>query len=215
MVFFYIVAVIVIIFAFVLAYSDRPVKNIYSAEIIERIQWTKEKYQHSGMSVGWNGCPRYYYRLKQVPSHVEIKFLVTFQDGHTEIISAIEGSEKCKSILKFLNKNSVKPQNHSSPTAPCSSSIKDNQICAGRYVFGKDIPCGKYNLIVVSGIGTIHFQKNNRDDWQQDIFENLGASAANHAKSYKNLSAEDGDELYVRGSIIIQISNATPIKIKD
>ena len=71
------------------------------ARIIERIQWSKDQYQHSGMSFGLSGNPRFYYRVKNVPTHVEVKFLVTFENGKSKTISTVEGSEKYYYLLEY------------------------------------------------------------------------------------------------------------------
>lgn len=76
-------------------------KGVATARIVERIQRTKDKYQHSGMSFGINGNPRLYYRVKNVPTYVEVKFLVTFENGKAKTISTIEGSKKYYYLLEY------------------------------------------------------------------------------------------------------------------
>ena len=209
-----IIGVVVVIVWIQVITQQSQVKNIQSAEIIDRIQWTKEKYQHSGISLGTRGGIRGYWRVKNVPTHVEVKFRVTDTDGKVKIVSANEGTERYNSIMQYVGQ----PKAQGAPIAP-QAMVKSvhppvgrNELCAGTYVFGEDILCGKYDLVAVSGGGQITFYKKEHPS-EMSIFENFGLTESWMAREHRNIQCESGDRISVTGSVVIKIHRSQPIEI--
>ena len=80
--------------------------KIVSAEVIERIQVTKDEYQRSGFSFGWHGGARMYWRVKQVPSHIEVIVEVAYNDGKRRVVSLREGSLRYHQIMAIAARRS-------------------------------------------------------------------------------------------------------------
>ena len=206
-----IAGIITIIYAIA---NNTKIKDIQSAEIVDRIQWTKEKYQHSGISLGTRGGIRGYWRVKNVPTHVEVKFRVTDTDGKVKFVSANEGTGLYNSIMQYVGQ----PEAQSAPIAPQAlvksvyPPVGRNELCAGTYVFGEDISCGKYDLVAVSGGGQITFCKKEHPS-EMSIFENFGLTESWMSREHRNIQCESGDRIRVTGSVVIKIHRSQPIEI--
>lgn len=86
-------AIIAIVIAVIgIHVSNTELENIQSVSLVDEIQWTKKQYYNSGFSVGMKGNPRFYYRSKNVPHHVEAKFRVRYKDGKVKTISRNKGT---------------------------------------------------------------------------------------------------------------------------
>jgi len=82
-------------------------------------------------------------------------------------------------------------------------------IGAGRYVFGEDIPNGKYNLKVVSGRGMLKIQTNGKnEEWL-----NLGLDDG-FAKAYNGLALPQGHYFSLDGDLQVEISKSKMIEIE-
>lgn len=119
-------------------------RNIVSADIIDRFIETKERFRTSGFSIGSRGGTRFYWRAKNEPVCAKLVFNVTYENGRTKKVTAIEGSKKCKTILKYVGfwkKDSKDVDNAPSQVAstqienapPAINLIKDEQIAEGKY----------------------------------------------------------------------------------
>lgn len=83
---------------------------------------------------------------------------------------------------------------------------------AGKYVFGEDIPEGKYNLKAISGSGLLKIQEiiegQSTEDWM-----NFGVTKE-CAKTYHSLSLPKGQYFAVTGNVVFEITKATMIEIE-
>lgn len=88
-------------------------------------------------------------------------------------------------------------------------------IGAGKYVFGEDIPMGKYNLKVIRGNGRLSIQAEaatDSDDIDED-FIYLGDDN-NYAKSYTGLSLPEGWYFSLDGNVEVEISKSKMLEIE-
>lgn len=93
---------------------------------------------------------------------------------------------------------------------------KKAQIPAGDYIFGEDIPAGKYNLKAIRGTGNLWFFKNGNK--QPDVSFMFGTNddgGTFYNEEYWNLRAEDGDRLKIEGSTITEITEAGKIEFTN
>ena len=206
-----IVGIIAIIYVIA---NNTKIKDIQSAEIVDRTQRTKEKYQHSGISLSTRGGVRGYWRVKTVPTHVEVKFSVTDTDGKVKFVSTNEGTERYNYIMQYVGQPNVKdapiePQEMVKSVHP---PVRRNELCSGTYVFGEDIACGKYDLVAVSGGGQIALYKKEHPS-EMSIFENFGLTESWMSREHRNIQCESGDRIMVTGSVVIKIHRSHPIEI--
>lgn len=84
---------------------------------------------------------------------------------------------------------------------------------AGKYVFGVDIPEGKYNLKAISGSGMLQIQKLMDGSWDEEWI-NFGIE--NHcAKTYHGLSLPKNKYFEVTGNVVFEITRAKMIEIES
>lgn len=83
---------------------------------------------------------------------------------------------------------------------------------AGKYVFGVDIPEGKYNLKAVSGSGMLQIQKLIDGTWDEEWI-NFGVEK-HCAKTYHGLSLPKNKYFAMTGNVVFEISKATMIEIE-
>ena len=82
-------------------------------------------------------------------------------------------------------------------------------IGAGKYIFGEDIPLGKYTLKAVSGNGTLSFPQDDGEYWI-----NLGVDDYS-AKSFTGLSLEQGMYFTLDGNVEVEITKTKMIEIEE
>lgn len=83
---------------------------------------------------------------------------------------------------------------------------KHSQIGAGKYVFGKNIPLGDYNLKVICGNGFLTLGNENEN------YVYLGIEDGS-AKTYNNLSNESMDWFSLDGNLICEITKSTILNV--
>ena len=81
------------------------------------------------------------------------------------------------------------------------------KLAAGRYVFGEDIPEGKYNLKAISGDGTLRIPK--RVDENTFHMEMMFFGVARgSAKTYYGLSLPKGMYFEVTDTVVCEITKS-------
>ncbi|MBR5529595.1 MAG: restriction endonuclease [Oscillospiraceae bacterium] len=83
---------------------------------------------------------------------------------------------------------------------------------AGKYIFGVDIPEGKYNLKAISGSGMLQIQKLMDGTWDEEWI-NFGIEE-HCAKTYHGLSLPKNKYFEVTGNVVFEITKATMIEIE-
>ena len=83
-------------------------------------------------------------------------------------------------------------------------------IGAGKYVFGEDIPLGKYNLKVISGEGMLTIRDGKTED--DETWINMGTSR-DYAHEYRNLSLKGGYFFSLDGNLQVEISKSKMLEI--
>lgn len=81
------------------------------------------------------------------------------------------------------------------------------EIGSGKYVFGKNIPVGSYDLKALSGSGML--------SWKIDGdfgFESFGVEEGD-AKTYYNMSGEEGDFFMLENNVVVEITKSKPLII--
>ena len=83
---------------------------------------------------------------------------------------------------------------------------------AGKYVFGVDIPEGRYNLRAISGDGMLLIQKLMNGSWDEEW---MYFGVENHsARTYHGLSLPKNKYFEVKGDVVFEITKATMIEIE-
>ena len=87
------------------------------------------------------------------------------------------------------------------------------KLGAGKYVFGEDIPEGKYNLKAISGDGTLYIprQLDDKTYHMQMIFFGMSKGST---KTYYGLSLPKGLYFEVTDNVVFEITKSTPIEIE-
>ena len=80
---------------------------------------------------------------------------------------------------------------------------------AGRYVFGKNLPNGMYDIFVLSGEGLLTITRH--DDEQSWIW--LGTKKK--AKEYRGIDSEVVKSFTLNGDVEVRIAKAQMIEIED
>lgn len=124
----------------------------------------------------------------------------TFSPSPSTMIHATENEFQHKQII--TDKHSK-----SSEDFPMATTLG-----AGKYIFGVDIPEGKYNLKAISGYGVLTIQKLIDGNWEEECM-NFGVAEYN-AKTYHGLSLPRNKYFEVSGSVIFEITKATMIEIE-
>ena len=83
-------------------------------------------------------------------------------------------------------------------------------IGAGKYVFGEDLPLGKYDLKVVSGNGTLIIRYGETED--DETWINMGKDN-DYAQEYRNLSLERGYYFSLDDNLRVTISRSKMLEI--
>lgn len=83
---------------------------------------------------------------------------------------------------------------------------------AGKYIFGIDIPEGKYNLKAISGSGGLEIQKLIDGTWEEE-YMSFGIEK-HDAKTYHGLSLPKNRFFEVSGNVVFEITKATMIEIE-
>ena len=83
---------------------------------------------------------------------------------------------------------------------------------AGKYVFGVDIPEGRYNLRAISGSGGLEIQKLVDGAWEEE-YMSFGVGEYN-AKTYHGRALPKNRYFEVSGNVVFEITKATMIDIE-
>ena len=86
------------------------------------------------------------------------------------------------------------------------------KLGAGKYVFGENIPEGKYNLKAISGEGLLLIQKFENGEWDEEAID-FGTEKY-CAKTYHGLSLPKGWYFKVTDNVVFEITRATMIEIE-
>lgn len=203
--------------------ENTPVKNIDTAKIVDITQWSKEKLEPSGVSYG-RGGGRAYWRVKRVPTHKEVVFDVTFTDGQVKRISTNEGSKRYESIIPYVDRprstpKSTTPKPSTVNETPSEASVtpievKKNQLTAGVYIIGKDIPSGRYDLIWVWGEGKIEkYADETTTLGASNYFQWIGNEHKYQHRQCIGVLCSDGEHLRIDGNVVVEIKRSKEIEI--
>ena len=94
----------IVITPWVFTARRRRYEKIVSAEVISRTQIMKEECRASGFSIGLRGNPRMYWGFRQVPSYIEVKVNVEYEDGKHRQLTLVEGSDRYNLIMAIGSK---------------------------------------------------------------------------------------------------------------
>lgn len=85
------------------------------------------------------------------------------------------------------------------------------RICSGRYVFGRNIPVGTYDLKAISGTCILKWKTHN-DNFQNS--ESFGVEDGD-AKEYRGMEGIEEDWFALEGDIEAEILKSKPILFDD
>lgn len=79
---------------------------------------------------------------------------------------------------------------------------------AGKYIFGTDIPIGRYSLRAVKGSGRLEYMSGESGMW-------FGIDNDYDAKEYRNLEGKEGQWFELTGNLEVEITRSKMIVIED
>lgn len=199
-------------------------EQIVSAEVISRTQIMREECQTSGFSFGFNGNPRVYMRFKQVPSYIQVRLAVVYEDGKHAELTLSEGENRYKRIMAICEKRrqvpakvepvSIEPPEPSAPQVDYID-IKTNQLVAGVYVIGDAIPEGNYDLKWVWGSGSVHkYVDNTTLLGASNLFQWVGNTRDYEQRVLVNVVCKSGEYLHIDGNLIVEIRKSKPVVLE-
>lgn len=197
--------------------------KIVSAEVVERTQVTREEYRHSGFSIGTRGGGRMYWRVKNVPSHIEVKLNVVYENGNHSQLTLTEGSGRYNRIMAQCEKRKEVPTKIAPvlDTPPEASEkvdyveVQTNQLVAGVYIIGEAIPEGNYDFRWVWGSGSLEkYVDHTTTLGASNLFAWVGNTKNYENRQLINVVCKPGEHLHVSGNLIVEIRKSTPVKIE-
>lgn len=91
------------------------------------------------------------------------------------------------------------------------------RIGAGKYVFGEDLPVGKYDLNAVFGSGSLHIQKSDQKDDDGEYPEKyiyLSEDPKRGASGYRGLSLPGGWYFSLDSNVVVEITKSKMLEIE-
>ena len=223
----YMILIIVVLIVLLVYYTNyAPLKNtedIKAAKIVNTIQWHKEKLEPSGVSYGRGGS-RVYWRVKKVPTHKEVVFEVTYTNGKVRKISTTEGSKRYDQIMHCLERTrpvqkptvskSITTNTIPNEVSVAPLEIKKNQLTAGVYVIGKDIPEGRYDLVLIWGRGSItKYVDKTTALGASNYFQWIGNEHSYEQQRCVGIVCKGGEYMRIDGNVIVEIKKSKEIEI--
>ena len=94
-------------------------------------------------------------------------------------------------------------------------SVGKNELPAGQYIIGKDIPEGTYDFTWVWGNGSIAKYINDHDTTlgASTYFQWMGNTQEYEFRQCINVKCVDGEMLDLSGNMIVRISKSKPIEL--
>ena len=196
-------------------------EKIVSAEVVDRTQIMREECQTSGFSFGFNGNPRIHMRFVQVPSYIQVKLAVVYENGKHDLIVLNESSGRFNRIMSICEKRKKIPAESvpvieeaatSSTTEVDYIDVKKNQLVAGVYVIGEAIPEGNYDLKWVWGSGSVHkYVDNTTTLGASNLFQWVGNTKDYEQRVLVNVACKSGEYLHIDGNLIVEIRKSKPV----
>lgn len=198
--------------------KSQELSDIKSVVILEHTQLYKNQ-QKLGMNFGSDGlsdCGVILMDGSQIPAGSVITFSVTYKNGHKGIIKAKSGTNKCDKLLQMaLDPIPEEEIACNEEKTYKSITIKKNQLPAGNYIIGKDIPKGVYDFTWIFGSGTIMKFINEHDTTLggNTYFQHMGNQYDYEFRQCINVNCADGELLKIDGNIVVEISKSKEIEI--
>ena len=198
-------------------------EKIVSAEVVDRTQIMREEYRHSGFSLGSRGGARMYWRVKNVPSHVEVKVNVVYENGNRGQLTLTEGSGRYNRIMAICEKRKEVPTQvapifekpHDTSGLVDYMEIQTNQLVAGVYVIGEAIPEGNYDFRWIWGSGSVYKYVDDTTNYtSSNLSKWLRKSENSEDQLIVNVVCKKGEYLRVGGNLIVEIRKSKPVKIE-
>lgn len=195
-------------------------EKIASAEVVDRTQVMREEYRHSGFSLGTRGGARMYWRVKNVPSYVEVKLNVVYENGNHGQLTLTEGSGRYNRIMAQCEKRKEIPVKVPPvlDVPPQESQkveyieVQTNQLVAGVYVIGEAIPEGNYDFRWVWGSGSLEKYVDHTTTFgASNLFAWVGNTKDYENRQLVNVVCKNGEHLHVSGNLIVEIRKSTPV----
>lgn len=190
-------------------------EDIASAVIIEQTQLYRNG-SSWGVSLGaHSGDDRIIAMNGNVPAGLEVKFSVTYKNGTKEIIKAKSGTELCDRLLQIaIDPAPAQSAEQGDDKAYTPVTLGKNQLPAGQYIIGKDIPAGTYDFTWVWGSGSItKFKSSDTTLKENNYFQWVGNTHSYEARQCINVKCADGEMLEIGGNIIVGISKSKPVEL--
>ena len=225
---------VVLVFAIIVISVEHDVaqdKKIVSAVIVDRTQMMKEVYRHSGFSVGLRGNPRFHWRVKNVPTHIEVKVDVVYEDGKHRQLTLVEGSERYNKILSICAKRKEelatktvsvldseikridKKQSLEVEKQVEYIDIKTNQLVAGVYMIGDSIPEGTYDFRWIWGNGCVKKYADQTTTTGSNLYVWVGNRYDYESQIIVNVNCKSGECLRIEGNVIVEIRKSKPVHV--
>lgn len=191
--------------------------DIQSVVILEQTQIYKNK-QNWGINLGSGGFSDNSVILMdggQIPAGSIITFSVTYKDGTKEIIKETSGTNKCDKLLQMALDPGSDKEDVSKNKKYTPVTLQKNQLPAGNYIIGKDIPKGIYDFTWIFGSGMILKFRDEHDTTlgANTYFQHMGNQYDYQFRQCLNVDCADGELLKIDGNIIVEISKSKKVEI--
>ncbi len=202
-------------------------RTIISVVIIEQTQLLKKRANWGFTLGGTSGFQPIAMEGGAEPNGVEYTFSVTYSDGQKDIVKAVSGTRKCEELLQIAydppcidaTSNTYatpelaekpKPLKRNTP-AP---TLQQNQLPAGIYIIGKDIPVGTYDFHLIWGQGSIKkFMGEPATIGTSNYYQHVGSQYEYEMQDFLHVHCVSGEYLRIEGNLILGIEKSKAIEL--
>lgn len=197
--------------------SQKQFSDIQSVVILEQTQIYEDK-QNWGINFGSDGFFDNSAILMDggtFPAGSIITFSVTYNDGTKEIIKETSGTNRCDKLLQMALDPNLEKEVLSNDEKYTPITLRKNQLPAGNYIIGKDIPKGIYDFTWIFGSGMILKFRDEHDTTlgANTYFQHMGTQYDYQFRQCLNVDCANGELLKIDGNIVVEISKSKKVEI--
>lgn len=198
--------------------EDIDTSKMVSVVLLNQTQLFTDEVR-SGYTFGskW-GDGRVIQMAETVPAGTEFTFSVTYKDKTKKIIKVKNGTTACDKLLQLVMDNdetdgekvSEQPTKREAETV----TVGKNQLPAGVYIIGKDIPAGTFDFKWIWGSGDLmKFKDETTTFGASTNFEHIGNEHDYDKTFVLNVLCKEGEYLRISGNVLVEISRSKPVEI--
>lgn len=154
-------------------------------------------------------------------------FVITYVDGHKELLCVKEEKTACKELLLLseksregtLNKSTYNPDSIDTEVLGNGYILKKNELPQGNYLIGRDIPAGVYDFFVVYGhsgrLDVAKYDENGdiiNGTW--DAYYWIGLKEDYEHREIIHVNCRNGYTVKIEGNVIVKIAKSQKVNIE-